>query len=526
MRVNRSIPVALTAVVILALAPSAHAARGFSLGVQAGDVTARSAILWAKANKSGRYVLDIARNRRFTRGLDAVLVRARKRDDNTVQRRVRGLRPGKRYFYRFSRGRRRSDVGTFVTAPPASRDRAIEFGWTGDTDFNAAPGQRRPYWNSGGIYRRMRAERNHFNINLGDTMYSDSEIPGRLNPIALTVRQKWAKYRINLRNRNLRGVRSTAGFYSHWDDHEFVNDFSPAENSFDNDVNIPGSTIYRRGAQAFRDYSPVTFSSRNGLYRRVRWGRNLELFFLDERSFRSANADANGVCNNPQTGRPDFAPTVPQTTRTAFGPAYPPFFSPVSQACIDAINDPNRTYLGQRQLERFMRDVKRSTARFKVIMNELAIQQYYINPYDRWEGFEAERQRVLSELQGVKNVIFLSTDVHATLINDARFRTLEPGGPRNSGIMDVTVGSAATANFELEIDDATERPGTGELADNAFLTPPPPGGVGMQCSVIDQFSYGQVRVTANRLTVTPKGIDGRQLTDNGRPCGVVLNFQP
>ncbi len=205
-------------------------------------------------------MLDIARNRRFTRGLDAHLVRARKRDDNTVQLRVRGLRPGKRYFYRFSRGRRRSDVGTFVTAPRASRDAAIEFGWTGDTDFNAAPGQRRPYWNSGGIYRRMRAERNHFNVNLGDTMYSDSEIPGRLNPIALTVRQKWAKYRINLRNRHLRGVRGAAGFYSHWDDHEFVNDFSPAENSFDNDVNIPGSTLYRRGAQAFRDYSPVTFT--------------------------------------------------------------------------------------------------------------------------------------------------------------------------------------------------------------------------------------------------------------------------
>jgi phosphodiesterase/alkaline phosphatase D-like protein len=526
MRVNRSIPIALTALVILALAPSAHAARGFSLGVQAGDVTARSAILWAKANKSGAYVLDVARNRRFTRGLDAYLVRARKRDNNTVQRRVRGLRPGKRYFYRFSRGLRRSDVGTFVTAPRASRNATIEFGWTGDTDFNAAPGQRRPYWNSGGIYRRMRAERNHFNVNLGDTMYSDSEIPGRLRPIALTVRQKWAKYRTNLRNRNLRGVRRAAGFYSHWDDHEFVNDFSPAENSFDNDVNIPGSTIYRRGAQAFRDYSPVTFSSRNGLYRRVRWGRNLELFFLDERSFRSANADANGVCNNPQTGRPDLAPTVPQSSRAPFAPVYPPFASPVSQACLDTIRDPNRTYLGQRQLARFLRDVKRSTARFKVIMNELAIQQYYLLPYDRWEGFEAERRRVLSELQGVKNVIFLSTDVHATLINDARFQTLEPGGPQNSGITDITVGSAATANFELEIDDATDRPGTGELADSVFLTSQPPAGVGMRCSVIDQFSYGQVRVTADRLTVKPKGIDGRRITDNGRPCGVVLNFQP
>ena len=37
--------------------------------------------------------------------------------------------------------------------------------------------------------------------------------------------------------------------------------------------------------------------------------------------------------------------------------------------------------------------MKGSTARFKVIMNELPIQQYYVLPYDRWEGFEAERQQ-------------------------------------------------------------------------------------------------------------------------------------
>ena len=312
MRVTRTTTAALATLLILLLAPSAsHAARGFSHGVQAGDVTAKSAILWAKAKKSGAYALDVARNRRFTRGLDAFLVRARRSDDNTLQRRVRGLRPGQRYFFRFSRGRSRSDIGTFVTAPSPSRNATVEFAWTGDLDFNTAPGKRRPYWNDGTIYRRIAAERNHFNVNLGDTIYSDSEIPGRLNPIALSVKQKWAKYRTNLANRHLRAVRRSAGFYSHWDDHEFVNDFSPAENSFDNGVNISGRTLYKRGVQAFRDYSPVTYSGRNGIYRKVRWGRNLEVFFLDERSFRSANADAGGVCDNPQTGRPDFAPTAP-----------------------------------------------------------------------------------------------------------------------------------------------------------------------------------------------------------------------
>jgi alkaline phosphatase D len=524
MRMNRLLPLALLTLLLVA-APAAHAARGFTFGVAAGDVTARSAILWGKANKSGAYTLEIASNRRFTRELHAGVARARRSHDNTVQRRMTGLEPGQRYFFRFIRGSRRSDIGTFVTAPKPSQNKTIEFAWSGDQDFNPEPGQTKPFWNDGGVLRRMKAERNAFNVMLGDTIYTDSEVPNRLFPLALSVSQKWAKYKVNLGIKPLRALRGSAGFYSQWDDHEFVNDFSPAENSFDNGVNLSGRTLYRRGEQAFRDYAPVRFTARDGLYRKFRWGRNLEVFFLDERSFRSANADEGGVCNNPQTGRPDLAPTVPQSLRTAFAPIYPPFAEPTPQACLDRIKDPNRTYLGQRQLERFLRDVKRSNARFKVIMNELAIQQYYLLPYDRWEGFEADRQRVLNGLQGVKNVIFLSTDVHATLINDARFQTLESGGPRNSGITDITVGPVATANFEIEVDGATS-PGTGALADTAFLTPPPPAGVGMRCSVLNQFSYGQVKVTANRLTVTPKDIDGNPITDNGQPCGVTLNFAP
>lgn len=42
-------------------------------------------------------------------------------------------------------------------------------------------------------------------------------------------------------------------------------------------------------------------------------------------------------------------------------------------------------------------------------MNEVPIQQFYALPYDRWEGYEADRQRVLNGLQGVKNVVFLTT---------------------------------------------------------------------------------------------------------------------
>jgi phosphodiesterase/alkaline phosphatase D-like protein len=518
----------LAAMFALVLATPAFGANGFSYGVTAGEVTASSAILWGKANRSGRYNLQVAVNRRWRRPAVERLVRARRRDDNTVQAEIERLDPGTRYFYRFVGPRgRRSDVGVFRTAPRPNRNAVIEFGWTGDTDFSPAPGQSRPYWNGGGIMRRLRAERNHFNIHLGDTIYSDSEVPGALRPIALTVPAKWAKYKRNLGNRQLQALRRSAGFYSHWDDHEFVNDFSPAENTFSNDVNMNGRVLYRRGVRAFTDYAPVSYSRSRGLYRTVRWGRNLELFFLDARSFRDAKADEGGVCDNPQTGNPDFAPTAPQSIRNVFALAEPSLAQPVSQQCLDTIRDPDRDYLGGSQFRAFRRAIRRSTARFKVIVNELPIQQYYVLPYDRWEGYEAERQRMLRFLsENVKNVVFLTTDVHATLVGDARFQTLESGGARNSGILDVIVGPAATANFGLEIDDTVGRPGTGALVDTAFFEPPPPGGIGMSCSILDQFSYGQVRVTRNRLTITPKGIDGRPQTDGGQPCGpFVLRYE-
>ena len=518
----------LAAMLALVLATPAFGAKGFSYGVTAGEVTTSSAKLWAKARKSGRYTVHLGALAQDGPGRPHIItvgpVRALARNDNTIQVTVEGLRPGTRYRYQFSgRSGRNSDVGVFRTAPRPDRNAVIEFGWTGDTDFSPAPGETTPYWNRGGIMRRMRAERNHFNIHLRDTIYSDSEVPGGLRPIALTVPAKWAKYKRNLENRHLRALRRSAGFYSHWDDHEFVNDFSPAENTFSNDVNINGRVLFRRGVRAFTDYAPVSYSRSRGLYRTVRWGRNLELFFLDARSFRDAKADEGGVCDNPQTGEPDLAPTAPQTTRTLFAAAVPSLAQPVSQQCLDTIRDPNRDYLGASQFRAFRRAIRRSTARFKVIVNELPIQQYYVLPYDRWEGYEAERQRMLRFLSdNVKNVVFLTTDVHATLVNDARFQTLEQGGPADSGILDVTVGPAATANFGLEIDDTVNRPGTGELADAAFFEPPPPGGVGMRCSILDQFSYGQVRVTRNRLTIMPKGMNGRIQTDDGEPCGPFL----
>ena len=510
------------------LAPSLASAQGFSFGVAAGEVTSHSAILWARADHPGLDVVSVATDSGFNHVAQRHLIFASPLNDLTVQRRAEGLKSSTRYWYRFTGfSGDSSAVGTFVTAPKAKDDVNIRFGWTGDEDAETLPGQTQPFWNNFDIFKRMQDEGNRFNVNLGDTIYSDSEVPGKLNPVALTVPQKWAKYKLNLGQQKLTSLRGSAGFYSHWDDHEFINDFSRFENVFSSG-SINGQLLYLRGAKAFRDYAPVDISHRDGLYRTRRWGKNLELFFLDERSFRSAKASANGVCDNPISHQPDLAPTGPPATRALFSALVPSLAAPVSPACLAAINDPRRTMLGQAQERQFLHDVKHSDARFKVVMNEVPIQQFYALPYDRWEGYEADRQRILHGLQGVKNVIFLTTDVHATLVNDARFKTLEPGGPVNSGITDMTVGPAATANFGQEIDGATGVPGSGGRIDSLFFEPQPPAGLGMQCSILDQFSYGEVDVTSSKLTITPKDINGnQQVGGNDGPCGpIVLNYQP
>ena len=512
---------ALLAVAGLAALPAGAAAKGFKYGVTASEVTSGSALVWTRADKTGKVTLDLSSDAKFGNGDDKhKTLTAKSSADNTVQTTVRNLTAGHAYRYRFHQGSGTSAVGRFTTAPKATQDKTIKFAYSGDADAQRAKGQSKPFYNNFQAYLRMAKEGNLFNINFGDTIYSDSEVGaknvnGVFEPLApaLTVKQKWAKYKQNLALKNLQTVRAAGGMYNHWDDHEFINDFTKAEK---------GNTIYKAGVTAFRDYMPVTYSSSRGIYRSFRWGKNAELFFLDERSFRSAKAVTNHVCDNPDTGQPDLAPTAPQRVRNVFSIVVPSLAKPVSQACLDTIRSPNRTMLGSAQLTRFENAVKASKAKFKIVMNETPIQMFYALPYDRWEGYEAERQNLLTFLKNnVKNVVFLTTDTHANLYNDARLATFpEEGGPTNSGINEMVTGPVATQTFDKEIDQATGKQGSGEQVTNLFFKQPPPNGPGMQCASTNVYSYTEVKVTSKAVTLTPKDLNGKPVKESsGAPCG-------
>jgi hypothetical protein len=329
-------------------------------------------------------------------------------------------------------------------------------------------------------------------------------------------------YHKKLAIRNMRRIRKATGMYAHWDDHEFINDFSIPED---------GRSLYNHGRRAFRDYQPVRYRKKSGIYRDFRWGKNLELFFLDERSFRSAKASANGTCDNPDTDEPDLAPTAPQSKRDLFATLIPSLSRPVSQSCKDEINSPDRTFLGKRQLRRFLRDVKHSDARWKVVMNEDPIQQFYGLPYDRWEGYAYERVKLLKKLQeaNVDHLVFLTTDTHAAFANTVRLRTLSgdvapsnaPAQPEDTPYHDFVIGPVATKPFWQEIDDTVGGTGRGRLLSQVFFKPPPPNGVGMDCAQGGENSYAEVTVKSRRLKVEYKDESGETLLDvNGTtPCG-------
>jgi alkaline phosphatase D len=514
---------AAAALALLVPGSALAAQRVFTSGVTAGEITDTSAIVWGRTSQQRMVKAQVATDGAFQNIVKQRTLQASDANNDTVQTKFTGFNPDRTFHYRFCllAENRCSSVGKFRTAPSPSASKTIRFAFSGDETGVKQPGASDPFWGNFNAFRSMVGEHNNFNIDFGDTIYSDPEVPNQTT--ALGVGQKWAMYRKKLAIQNMQRIRSATGLYNHWDDHEFINDFSVPEN---------GRPLYNRGVRAFRNYEPVTYSDQRGLYRSFRWGKNLELFFLDERSFRSAKASANHVCDNPDTGQPDLAPTAPQSTRNLFSTVAPSLSQPVSQACKNKINDPNRTFLGHAQLNRFIYDVQHSTAKWKVVMNETPMQQFYALPYDRWEGYAYERIKLLNVLQNanIDHLAFLTTDTHAGLANVVRERTLSGDSapsnapattPSNTPYQDFVIGPVATKPFWQEIDDVTGQSGSGQLISNAFFKPPPPSGMGMACAQGGENSYAEVTVTSGTLTVAYKDENGNILldSDNSTPCG-------
>ncbi|HET9938440.1 MAG TPA: PhoD-like phosphatase N-terminal domain-containing protein, partial [Gaiella sp.] len=170
----------LAGVVVVSLAAGVSAGAksgrpGFPLGVAAGEITSTSAKVWARAPQAGAVTLEVLPPNAGTRAVPilAFTIRAEASRDLTVQRTVVGLAPATRYRYRFHQGGVTSPTGSFTTAPRPNASVGVRFALTGDADATPGPNGK-PGFHGFETYAAMARERNDFNVNVGDTIYSDS----------------------------------------------------------------------------------------------------------------------------------------------------------------------------------------------------------------------------------------------------------------------------------------------------------------------------------------------------------------
>jgi phosphodiesterase/alkaline phosphatase D-like protein len=391
----------------------------FSYGVAAGDADDTSFVAWTRTDGPGAVSLEVSLDPLFAAGVTTVgPLTPDTGGDNTVKTIVTGLLSGSQYYYRFLQGGDASRTGRIRTAPPAGTTPPFAFTFAFSGDSNAAF---KPFT----VLEGIRGDDPDLWLYVGDTIYADDERSG--SGLAEDLAEYHVKYKENRDDHALRAVLASVGTVAMYDDHETVNDWYGG--SFDG---VSGSSVWGSmipdGNAAFRDYMPMRedVGDPEQIYRSVKWGDVAEFFLIDPRRYRSPQA---------------------YVTEPACLSGMDPAVLPPAGACQNEIADPGRTYLGTAQKAWLKSALLASTATWKFIMNGPLVSQLIFIPYDRWEGYSAERTEMLEFIQNpdgnvmtddhIENVVVLSTDIHAAIYNTA----VPNPGPAGGSIPEIVAGA-------------------------------------------------------------------------------------
>jgi alkaline phosphatase D len=274
-------------------------------GIQSGDVSEESGVVWARTDRPARMAVEISTTDSFVDIRDAVTIDVLSESDFTGKVLLEDLPAGQEIFYRIrfedlSAPTITSEplVGHFRTAPVHRRD--VSFVWSGDTcgqgwGIDEARGGMRSY-------ATMLRNRPDFFVHCGDNIYADCPIPpdlplpnGEIWQNLVTEEKSRAaqeladyrgNYKYNLIDANLRAFNAEIPTFALWDDHEVADDWFPGEIRADH-ANINAMLLAARGRRAFCEFMPVrqTLAEIGRIYRKVSYGPLLDIFLLDMRSY-------------------------------------------------------------------------------------------------------------------------------------------------------------------------------------------------------------------------------------------------
>lgn len=285
---------------------------GVPLGVQAGDVTDESAVIWAASDRVAQLSVEFSTSERMHASRRVVGPVARPETGGAAKLVLSGLPAGADVFYeaRFLD----PQSGRPVSAPARGRLRTaawdrrdVSFVWSGDTvgqGWGINP-------DFGGLrtYETMRRLQPDFFIHSGDMIYADGRlfeevalrdgtiwrnlVTEEKSRVAQSLDDYRGNYRYNLIDQHLRLFNSEVAQYVQWDDHEVTNNWYPDRILSDLRYQERSCRVLAaRGRQAMMEFTPITPQppSEMRVHRTFRRGPLCDVFLLDLRSFRAPNS--------------------------------------------------------------------------------------------------------------------------------------------------------------------------------------------------------------------------------------------
>jgi len=228
-----------------------HMRPQFPSGVQSGDPTANTAIIWARSDRAARMWVEWSTTANYA---NAQRVRGNYLlDDTDFTGRIdlTQLPQGQEIFYRvilqdLHNERVLSEaMSGHLRLPQASNGKAsrnVRFAWSGDTagqgfGINEA-------WGGMKIYDEIRKVNPDFFLHSGDNIYADGPISAEVNlpdgsvwknlvtqevsKVAESLNEFRGRYRYNFMDTNLRRMACDVPQIWQWDDQEVMNNFSDA----------------------------------------------------------------------------------------------------------------------------------------------------------------------------------------------------------------------------------------------------------------------------------------------------------
>lgn len=355
----------------------------FKYGIASGDPTYTSIILWTGIAENEKNLADemkwkISRSADMNSIVQSGTATLTNQSASTFKAKVTALEPGTSYYYQFSTKKYKSKVGT--TSTMSNNADQVRIGVVSCSNYEAG------YFNA---YESLADKSLDFVMHLGDYIYeygpdtygdktlSRKHLPAKEILTLDDYRQRYGQYRMDP---DLQLAHQKHPFIMIWDDHEISNDAyqTGAQNHQDDEGDYMTRAAIAK--QVYHEWMPTDVTANDPLYRQFSIGNLADVIMLDGR--------LEGRTQQLKTAGPELA---------------------------------NQSMLGAKQLDWFKNQLRSSTAKWKLIGNQVIFsplnmarvrdQQFNM---DAWDGYAGERDDIISYIDDneISNVVIVAGDTH------------------------------------------------------------------------------------------------------------------